>query len=42
MEKYYNDAIIGNDNILATLTEKGEMQRIYFPTKDNRQYIKFV
>ena len=41
MEKYYNDAIIGNDNILATLTEKGEMQRIYFPTKDNRQYINY-
>ena len=41
MEKYYNDAIIGNDNILSTLTEKGEMQRIYFPTKDNRQYINY-
>lgn len=39
--KYYNEAMIGNNNILATYTEKGEMQRIYFPTKDNRQYINF-
>ncbi len=39
--KYYNEAIIGNKNMLATFTEKGEMQRIYFPSKDNRQYIDF-
>ena len=39
--KYFNEAMIGNKNILATFTEKGEMQRIYFPTKDNRQYIDF-
>lgn len=39
--KYYNEAMIGNKNMLATFTEKGEMQRIYFPSKDNRQYIDF-
>ena len=39
--KYYNEAIIGNKNIIATFTRKGEMQRIYFPSKDNRQYINF-
>lgn len=39
--KYFNDAMIGNKNMLATFTEKGEMQRIYFPSKDNRQYIDF-
>lgn len=39
--KYLNEAIIGNKNILATFTEKGELQRLYFPNKDNRQYINF-
>ena len=41
MDKYLNEAIIGNKNILATLTGKGELQRLYFPSKDNRQYINF-
>ena len=41
MEKYLNEAIIGNKNILATYTLKGELQRMYYPTKDNRQYINF-
>lgn len=40
-KKYLNEAIIGNKQMLATLTEKGELQRLYFPTKDNRQYINF-
>lgn len=39
--KYYNEAIIGNKNMLATYTEKGEMQRIYFPSKDNKQFVDF-
>ena len=39
--KYFNEAIIGNKNMLATFTGKGEMQRIYFPIKENRQYINF-
>ena len=37
--KYLNEAIIGNKNMLATFTSKGEIQRIYFPNKENRQYI---
>ena len=40
-KKYYNEAIIGNKNMIATFDSKGEMQRIYFPSKDNRQYINF-
>ena len=40
-EKYLNEAIIGNKNMLATYTLKGELQRLYFPSKDNRQYINF-
>ena len=39
--KYLNEAIIGNQQILATFTGKGELQRLYFPNKDNRQYISF-
>ena len=39
--KYLNEAIIGNKNMLVTFTEKGELQRLYFPAKDNRQYINF-
>ncbi len=39
--KYLNEAIIGNKSMLATYTEKGELQRLYFPCKDNRQYLDF-
>lgn len=39
--KYFNEAIIGNKNMIATLTAKGEIQRIYCPGKDFRQYIDF-
>ncbi len=40
-DKYLNEAIIGNKNMLATFTQKGELQRIYYPDKDNRQYVNF-
>ena len=40
-EKYLNEAIIGNKNMIATYTSKGELQRVYFPYKDNRQYINY-
>ena len=39
--KYLNEAIIGNKKMIATYTAKGEMQRIYFPSKDNKQYINY-
>lgn len=39
--KYLNEAIIGNKKMIATFTSKGEMQRIYFPSKDNKQYINY-
>ena len=42
MEKYLNEAIIGNKSMLATYTLKGKIQRIYYPAKDNRQYIDFL
>ena len=39
--KYLNEAIIGNKNMLATFTKNGELQRLYFPSKDIKQYINF-
>ena len=41
MEKYLNEAIIGNKNMLVTLSGKGEMLRLSYPNRDNRQYLKF-
>lgn len=42
MNKYLNEAIIGNKNILATLSSKGELLRISYPSRDNRQYLNFL
>lgn len=39
--KYYNDAFIGNKNILATYSKKGELLRLYYPNPDFRQFIDF-
>lgn len=41
MEKYLNEAIIGNKNMLVTFSENGEMLRLSYPNKDNRQYLKY-
>ena len=41
MEKYLNEAIIGNKNMLATFSGKGEMLRLSYPNRDNRQYLKY-
>ena len=41
MEKYLNEAIIGNKNMLATFSSKGEMLRLSYPNRDNRQYLKY-
>ena len=42
MKKYLNEAIIGNRNVLATLSSKGEFLRISYPSRDNRQYLNFL
>lgn len=41
MEKYLNEALIGNKEILVTFTRQGNLQRMYYPAKDIRQYISF-
>ncbi len=37
--KNYNDAIIGNKNIKATISKKGELLRLYYPNIDFKQFI---
>lgn len=37
--KYYNEAIIGNDKIVASFNSKGEMLRLFYPSRDYRQFI---
>lgn len=41
MEKYFNDAIIGNQNITASFTKKGELIRLLYPCTDYKQFIDF-
>ena len=38
-KKYYNEAIIGNDKIVASFSSKGEMLRLFYPTRDCRQFV---
>lgn len=42
MEKYYNDAIIGNKEITASFTKKGELIRLFYPNTDYRQFVDFL
>ena len=39
--KYYNDAIIGNENMIATYSSRGELLRLLYPNRDFRQFIDF-
>ena len=41
MGKYLNEAIIGNKNMLVTFSGKGEMLRLSYPNRDNRQYLEY-
>ena len=41
MEKYLNEAIIGNQKMLATFSGRGEMLRLSYPSRDNRQYLNY-
>ena len=41
MEKYYNDAIIGNKEITASYTKKGELLRVFYPNTDYRQFVDY-
>jgi len=39
--KNFNDAIIGNKEIIASFTKTGELLRMYYPNKDYKQFIEF-
>ena len=39
-KKYFNDAIIGNEEITASFTKKGELLRLCYPAVDYKQYIE--
>ena len=41
MEKYINEALVGNKNVLASFTSRGELQRLYFPGRSIKQHIDF-
>ena len=41
MNKYFNDAVIGNGTISASYTKNGELLRLYYPTIDYRQFVDF-
>lgn len=38
-KKYYNQAIIGNDKIVSSFSSKGEMLRLFYPTRDYKQFV---
>lgn len=41
MDKYFNDAIIGNQNIVVSSTKNGEFLRIFYPNRDYKQILDF-
>lgn len=40
INKYFNDAILGNGNILASFSNKGELLRFFYPSVDYMQHIE--
>ena len=41
MEKYFNEAIIGNEKVTASYTKKGELLRLLYPNTDYKQFVDF-
>lgn len=41
MEKFYNEAVIGNKKMLVTYSKKGELLRLFYPNVDFRQFIDY-
>ncbi|NLC88130.1 MAG: hypothetical protein GX682_05090 [Clostridiaceae bacterium] len=38
-KKYYNESIVGNEKIVASFSKNGEMLRLFYPSRDCRQFI---
>lgn len=41
MSKFFNRAVIGNNKLVASLSEKGELIRVCYPQVDGRQFVDF-
>ncbi len=41
MDKYFNDAIIGNQSVVASFTKQGELLRVFYPNRDYKQIVDF-
>ena len=41
MKKYYNDAFVGNKDIIASFSKCGELLRLYYPNPDYMQYCDY-
>ncbi len=41
MNKYFNDAIIGNNEMLVSYSKTGELLRMYSPMREYKQFIEF-
>ena len=41
MEKYFNDAIIGNKELIASYTRNGELLRLMYPNSDYSQFLDY-
>lgn len=40
-DKYYNDAIIGNQRMTASFSKTGELLRLYYPTPDYKEFLEY-
>ena len=40
--KYFNDAIIGNKQMVASFTKKGELLRLFYSSPDYKQFIDYM
>ena len=40
--KYFNDAIIGNKNIVASYNDKGQILRLFYSAPDYKQYLEYM
>lgn len=40
--KYLNDAIIGNKQLVASYTEKGELLRLFYSSPDYKQFVDYM
>lgn len=41
IKSYYNDAIIGNSNMVVSFSKKGELLRLNYPSIDYKQFVDF-